>query len=93
MRKTVGNQDTWLVALGKTIRKRRTQLQISQQELAIDSDVHRTYVSDIERGSRNLTILTLNRIALALGTTAGALCLTANELAKEHNQVKNRARA
>ncbi|HEY9760729.1 MAG TPA: helix-turn-helix transcriptional regulator [Oculatellaceae cyanobacterium] len=80
MRKTAGNQDTWLMALGEAIRGRRMQLQISQQDLAIDAGVHRTYISDIERGSRNLTVLTLNRIAQALETSASALYVKADEL-------------
>ncbi len=56
------------------------QLQISQQDLALEAGVHRTYISDIERGSRNLTVLTFNRIAQALGTTAGTLYVRADEL-------------
>jgi transcriptional regulator with XRE-family HTH domain len=87
MRKTVGNQDAWLVALGESIRSRRTVVQMSQQELAFDAGVHRTYISDIERGSRNLTVLTFNRIAQALGTTAGALYVRADEIA--HAQLKS----
>ncbi len=73
MRKSAGNQDAWLVALGESIRRRRMECGVSQQDLALDAGVHRTYISDIERGSRNLTVLTLNRIAQALGTTAGEL--------------------
>ncbi len=79
MRKTAGNQDSWLVALGEAVRSRRTELEISQQDLAIDAGVHRTYISDIERGARNLTVLTLNRIAEALGTTAGVLSTEADK--------------
>ena len=80
MRKTVGNQNAWLMALGEAIRARRTHLQVSQQDLAIDAGVHRTYISDIERGARNLTVLTLNRIAQALETSASTLYLKADEL-------------
>jgi transcriptional regulator with XRE-family HTH domain len=80
MRKTVGNQNAWLMALGEAIRARRMYLQVSQQDLAIDAGVHRTYISDIERGSRNMTVLTLNRIAEALATNASALYLKADEL-------------
>ena len=86
MRKTAGNQDSWLVALGEEIRSRRTLLQISQQDLAIDAGVHRTYISDIERGARNLTVLTLNRIALALGTTAGSLYTAADKAFAAQNR-------
>jgi len=45
-----------LVALGKCIRERRIALGMSQEELAEKSGLHRTYVSDVERGIRNLTV-------------------------------------
>ncbi len=89
MRKTAGNQDTWLVALGESVRSRRMELQISQQDLAIEAGVHRTYISDIERGSRNLTVLTFNRIAVALGTTAGVLYIRADEIANAQRSEKS----
>lgn len=45
-----------LVALGRFIRQRRIALNLSQEELAERAGLHRTYVSDVERGIRNLTI-------------------------------------
>jgi transcriptional regulator with XRE-family HTH domain len=56
-----------LVALGKTIRERRVALGMSQEELAERSGLHRTYISDVERGIRNLTIGALWFIAHGLG--------------------------
>ncbi len=79
MRKCAGNQNAWLVALGEAIRRRRTECAVSQQDLAIDAGVHRTYISDIERGARNMTVLTLGRIATALGTRTADLCRAADE--------------
>lgn len=46
---------------------------MSQEELAANAKVHRTYISDVERGVRNLSILTLERIALALDIPLAAL--------------------
>ena len=55
-----------LAALGKVVKERRKALGISQEELAAKSGLHRTYVSDVERGIRNLTV--------------GAMCFLANGL-------------
>lgn len=62
-----------LLGLGASIAKRRIELGLSQEELAIKASIHRTYVSDVERGVRNLSVLTLERIALALDIPLGAL--------------------
>jgi len=51
---------------GKNIRRYRNELGISQEKLAELSDLHRTYVGAIERGERNVSIVNLEKIALAL---------------------------
>lgn len=56
-----------LVSLGKVIRERRVQLGMSQEELAEKSGLHRTYVSDVERGIRNLTLGALWFLSTGLG--------------------------
>lgn len=55
-----------LVRLGQNIRHFRTARQLSQEDLADLSGLHRTYVGGIERGERNVTILNLVRLAKAL---------------------------
>jgi transcriptional regulator with XRE-family HTH domain len=62
-----------LMGLGASIAKRRMELGLSQEELAEKSRVHRTYISDVERGVRNVSILTLERIGVALDIPLGAL--------------------
>jgi len=52
--------------LGEAIRHERSTLGISQVELAKRSGLHRTYVSDIERGARNPTLGSIQKIAQAL---------------------------
>ena len=47
------NKITALKALGILARKRRENLNISQEELAMRSNLDRTYISGIERGVRN----------------------------------------
>ena len=55
----------WLEAVGMAIRGFRTELDVSQEKLGDLAGLHRTYVSDVERGRRNPTAWTL----LALATT------------------------
>jgi transcriptional regulator with XRE-family HTH domain len=62
-----------LANLGASIARRRGELSLSQEELATKSGVHRTYISDVERGVRNISVLTLERIANALDIRVGAL--------------------
>ncbi|HEY9773948.1 MAG TPA: helix-turn-helix transcriptional regulator [Planktothrix sp.] len=66
-RKTaVQTESDLLTELGEVVRKRRLALDLSQEELAERAGVHRTYLSDIERGARNITITVLTRLADAL---------------------------
>ena len=59
--------------LGVVIRACRRQLGITQEELAWRADVHRTYITDIERGARNVTLKTAANVAKALEITIGHL--------------------
>ena len=52
--------------LGIAIRKRRNELGISQEELAERAYLHRTYIGDIERGARNVSIENIEKLAKAL---------------------------
>lgn len=52
--------------LGARIQKLRIEKGLSQEELAFEADLHRTYISHVERGSRNITVLGLCKIAKGL---------------------------
>ena len=52
--------------VGENIRKCRQNLGLSQEELATKAKLHRTYIGGVERGERNITIESLNRITDAL---------------------------
>lgn len=54
------------VLLGNKIKKIRQKRKLSQKELAFESNLHRTYISDIERGARNVSIKNIEKIAKAL---------------------------
>ncbi|WP_080669630.1 helix-turn-helix domain-containing protein [Bradyrhizobium japonicum] len=57
------------IAFGKIIAGLRQSAQLSQEELAERAAIHRTYVSQIERGLKSPTIVMLFRLARALDTT------------------------
>jgi len=58
---------------GASVRSLRNLLGISQEALAERADLHRTYVSDVERGMRNLSLESIDRLARALDVSASAL--------------------
>lgn len=51
---------------GAAVRFRRDHLGISQEELAGRAGLHRTYISDVERGARNVSLESIHRLAEAL---------------------------
>lgn len=55
-----------LVAFGLAVRERRLELGISQEALADDAAIDRSYMSSIERGLQNIGIVLAARIAAAL---------------------------
>jgi CheY-like chemotaxis protein len=59
--------------LGMAIRTQRTALGISQEELAYRAGLHRTYVSDLERGARNPSIESIEKLAGALQVSVSKL--------------------
>lgn len=59
--------------VGENVRKLRERSGISQEELGFRSNLDRTYVSGVERGVRNPTVIVLARLATALGVEPSAL--------------------
>lgn len=62
-----------LVAFGQAVRTLRTARGISQERLAEEVGIHRTYIGDVERGLRNVGLLNVDRIARALATDLAGL--------------------
>ena len=58
-----------LTRYGQAVRKIRLERGISQEELADRCGLHRTYISDIELGKRNLSLENIERIAISLNKT------------------------
>ena len=61
------------VRLGLNVRRLRDERGWSQEDYADRAGIHRTYVSDIERGKRNPTITIVEKLAKPLGVSASAL--------------------
>lgn len=71
--------DRLVVALGEVLQERRNKLGLSQNELAKASAFHRSYISDVERGYRNISLKNLSRLAVALQTSISHLLAVAEE--------------
>lgn len=59
--------------LGKNVRKLREAKGWSQEDYADRAGIHRTYISDIERGRRNPTVTVVEKLAKPLDVTVGSL--------------------
>lgn len=63
-----------LLRFGSNVLRLREAKGWTQEQLAEKADLDQTYISGIERGERNLTILSVTKLAKALKTTAAGLC-------------------
>jgi transcriptional regulator with XRE-family HTH domain len=52
--------------VGLNVQRLRRALELSQEELAFEAAIHRTYISGVERGVRNMTVTVVARLATAL---------------------------
>ena len=66
--------------VAQNVRVARKAAGLSQEELAHEAQIDRTYISQVERKQRNLTISVLARIARALGVTPDKLLVPAPQL-------------
>ena len=59
--------------VGRNLKKHRLAAGFSQEGLALECGLHRTYVSGVERGVRNPTVIVLERLAAPLGVETARL--------------------
>ena len=57
------------IKIGQRIRQLRELSSMSQKDLAYSSDLDRSYIASIENGSRNVSIVNIEKIATALHVT------------------------
>ena len=55
-----------LVWFGRKVQMRRKELKLSQEQLAEEAGLHRTYIGMIERAEKNVTLVNIEKIAKAL---------------------------
>jgi transcriptional regulator with XRE-family HTH domain len=71
--------------LGERVKNRRNRLGISQEELADRADLHWTFVGQVERGRRNLSLHNLLKLAAGLGIDPGKLVQGLDPPPKDQN--------
>ena len=65
--------------LGLNVQRIRRERKWSQEEVAFESGLHRTYISGIERGARNPTVLVVARLAESLNVEPDVLFLAVDQ--------------
>jgi transcriptional regulator with XRE-family HTH domain len=58
---------------GYAVRAQREKLDLTQEELAERAGIHRTYLADIERGTRNVALINIERLAASLSLSLSEL--------------------
>ena len=62
-----------VLLLGRNVRDARQAKRMTQEGLALEADMKRSYLSELEAGKRNPTVKALGRLAIALGIDAADL--------------------
>lgn len=72
-------EDNVLTRFGKAVRQLRQEKHISQEEFADMCGLHRTYISDVELGKRNISLVNIEKLALSLQISMAKLLQMADE--------------
>lgn len=76
--------------LGRNVQRLREERGLSQEELAFEAGVHRTYLSGVERGVRNPTIGVLEKLARGLATVPYRLLETGQPNSERQKKPRRR---
>jgi transcriptional regulator with XRE-family HTH domain len=77
--RTLSQHEQLVLTLSTILRDRRELMEISQSDLARRSGLHRSYIGDLERGSRNISVRNLSRLAHAMGMQPSKLLALAEK--------------
>ncbi len=73
------DEKKFLSQIGKLILVYRLNAKLSQEKLAFDCELDRTYIGSVERGERNVSVINLRKISKALNLKASDLLNIENE--------------
>jgi len=73
------SEEPVLKAFGKKMYSLRIELKLSQEQVAERAQLDRTYVSSVERGQRNISLLNICKLAAALEVTPESLLANLGE--------------
>jgi transcriptional regulator with XRE-family HTH domain len=79
--------------VGPAFRQLRERAEISQEELAFRAGLDRTYVSGIERGRRNPSLKSMQRVAEQLNVSLDLVFVLARQLAEKKQETTTRKKA
>jgi transcriptional regulator with XRE-family HTH domain len=79
-------EDELTEALSAILKERRMLLGLSQDDVAAKTGMHRSYICDLERIPRNVSLKNLSRLAEALGISPSKLVATAERLVEENRR-------
>ena len=85
---TLSAHEKLVFAVSLVLRDRRELLSISQSDLARKSGLHRSYIGDLERGFRNLSLKNLSRLSSALDMVPSKLLTLAEKKMVTEGMVK-----
>jgi transcriptional regulator with XRE-family HTH domain len=71
--------------LANNLRELRAQRGLSQEYLAFEAGLHRTFIAHVERGARNISIDNIEKLAIALGVPTYRLLMGPKELPGPQN--------
>lgn len=82
MARTSANQK-----LGKRLKQLRVEAGLTQEKLGIASGISQAYISGVEKGTRNPSFKTLDKLAKAIGVTVNELTDFQSYKAKDHSRI------
>lgn len=71
--------DNVLTHFGNIIKKHRIEKGLSQEQLAFKADLHRTYIGMIERAEKNITLINIQKLSVALEIPLSDLFIDFND--------------
>jgi len=79
------------VALGLAVKARRQELDLTQEQLANDTELHQRWISNVETGKRNPSYGSLRRLASGLELSASQLISRAEQIESDARSANNSA--